>query len=111
MQANQTRKNSVLSLKDVIETLTIYDIKHTIFPHNYIAGVNDNIPIIRGVALRDRKLILLDEEQNMREMRGTVIHELIHAKYYKLGNLRKNVERIVDGETKRTFMKLYGVEP
>jgi len=106
------KRQETLSLKDAIETLVTYDIKHCLFPHNYIAEVMEEIPIVRGLAMDDRKLILLDSEQGMEEMRETIIHELIHTKYYRLGNLRsRNVERKVIDETIRTYKKLYGVKP
>jgi hypothetical protein len=100
-----------LTLKEVIETLATYDIKHCIFPHNYLAEYDRDIPIIRGLAMGDKNLILLDSEQNLEEMRETIIHELIHTKHYRLGDLRKNIERHVQNETILTYERLYGVKP
>jgi len=99
-----------LTLKDVIETLSIYDIEHCRFPHNYMAEVYEEIPLIYGMILDERKLILIDNEQGQEETKETVIHELLHAKHYRLGNLKgyKNIEKHVEKETSLTYKLLYG---
>jgi len=101
----------ILDLKEVIETLSTYNVEHTRFPHNYLAEVGYDVPIIRGLALGDRRLILLDKEQNCEEMRETVIHELIHTVHYRRGDLRSRVEKIVQKETREIYKHLYGVYP
>ncbi len=99
-----------LTLKDVIDSLVIYDIEHCRFPHNYLAEVGVDIPIIGGMALDDRKKILIDIELPQEEMREVIIHELIHTKHYRLGDLPRNInqlEKHVEFETKLTYNKLY----
>ena len=103
-----------LTLKDVIETLAIYDIEHCRFPHNYLADAGMDIPNIAGLCINDKKLILIDKEQGDEELKETIIHELIHAKHYKKGDLKNNrnyIERHVQAETVMTYLKLYGVKP
>jgi len=109
----QDSKNSLttLTLKDVIETLVTYDINHSLFPHNYMVDYFNDVPIIRGLAIDDKKLILIDSEQGNEEMRETIIHELIHTKHYRLGDLRSQIEKIVQDETVLTYKMLYGVKP
>jgi len=104
-----------LSLKDVIETLIIYNIEHCRFPYNYLREYFNNtkykLPEIRGLAMDDKKLILIDKEQGDERKRETIIHELIHTKHYRLGDLQpKNIERVVQSETLLTYYKLYGVK-
>lgn len=107
------KNKNILKLKDVIEVISEYDIKHTLFPHNYYAEICQSVPVIRGVALGDKRLILLDSEQSIEEMRETVIHELLHCHHYNLGDLRgyQNIERVVQRETRETYKKLYGDYP
>jgi len=98
-----------LTLKDVIETFVRYDIEHSRFPHNYIYEDAD-MPIIRGLVMDDEKLILLDQDQCDESMREAVIHELLHTKHFRLGDLRgRDIERVVYKETELTYKKLYGV--
>lgn len=102
-----------LTLKDVIDVLSDYDVKHCIFPHNYLAEIDDTIPVIRGIALGEKRLILLDSEQNSEEMRETVIHEILHCKHYKLGDLSgfNKIENHIEKETNLTYKLLYGHKP
>ncbi len=100
-----------LKLKEVIETLSSYDLKHCIFPHNYAAEAGYDVPIFRGLAMDDKKLILIDIEQGLEEKRETVIHELIHTKHYRLGDLKSKIEKIVEKETFLTYKLLYGHKP
>jgi len=101
-----------LTLKDVIETLIVYQIEHCRFPHNYLEKAGYDIPIIHGLAMDDKKLILIDKEQCCEEKRESVIHELIHTKHYKLGDLKGgNMEKVVQSETVLTYLQLYGVKP
>jgi len=101
-----------LTLKDVIETLIVYDIEHCRFPHNYLADVNYEIPRIEGLAMDDNKLILINKELCDEEKRHVVIHELLHTKHYRIGDLKgKNIEKVVEAETVLTYLKLYGVKP
>jgi len=102
-------KYKLLTLKDAIETLVTYNVEHCRFPHNYLSDVFEDIPDIRGLAMDDKKLILLDREQGTEEMRETIIHELIHTKHFRLGDLRgiKTIENHVMRETKLTYDKLY----
>ena len=106
-------KYKTLNLKDVIETLTYYNLEHSRFPHNYMID-NLDVPIIGGMALDDRKLILIDKELPLESGREIVIHELIHTKHYRNGDLPRNIntiERIVQRETEMTYKKLYGHKP
>ncbi len=103
-----------LILKDVIETLVSYNIEHTRFPHNYIRDYigEDIVPEIHGLAIDDKKLILIDKEQCVEDIRETVIHELIHTKHYRKGDLKgREIEDVVKKETELTYKELYGVEP
>ncbi len=103
-----------LTLKDVIEVLIAYNIEHCRFPHNYMIEYfgEEAVPEIHGLALDDEKLILIDKEQGFEALRETIIHELLHAKHYKKGDLRgKDIEVVVEKETSLTYKELYGVEP
>ena len=105
-------KYKTLNLKDVIETLTLYDLEHCRFPHNYM--IDMDIPMVGGMALDDRKLILIDKELPTESMKEVVIHELIHTKHYRDGDLPRNIntiEKIVQRETELTYKKLYGYRP
>lgn len=100
-----------LTLKDVVEVLAIYDLEHCRFPHNYMSELYNDVPIIRGMAVGSKKLILLDREQNTEQMKETLIHELIHCKHFQLGDLKDTgniVEKHVDKETALTYKLLYG---
>ncbi|MHA1302355.1 MAG: hypothetical protein ACTSPI_01450 [Candidatus Heimdallarchaeaceae archaeon] len=102
-----------LNLKDVIETLLVYNIEHTKFPHNYFAEIDENTKVLGGLAMDDKKLILIDQDTGNEEMREIIIHELIHTKHFRKGDLRgmKSIEDHVDAETALTYLKLYGVKP
>lgn len=113
IQKKQEIKLETLTLKDVIETLAVYDVEHCRFPHNYIADFTDNDEI-HGLVLDDKKLILIDYEQCIEVIREAVIHELIHAKHYRKGDLKRDfkyIEKIVKAETVMIYEKLYGVKP
>lgn len=104
-------KIKTLTLKEVIETLVLYDLEHTRFPHNYLAEFDYSVPTIRGLCMDDKKLILIDREQCREDMRETIIHELLHSRHYQLGDLTtRQTERIVNEETAFTYKKLYGVK-
>ncbi len=106
-------KYKTLTLKDVIDTFVSYDLEHSRFPHNYMLD-NLDIPIIGGMAIDDKKLILIDKELPTETMREVIIHELIHTKHYRLGDLPRDIntiERIVHKETGLVYKKLYGNKP
>jgi len=105
-----------LTLKEAIEALAIYNIEHCRFPHNYFAETGDfgDIPELHGLVLDDRRLILIDKEQGIEEIKESVIHELIHAKHFMKGDLPSNIktiERRVIAETTLTYSKLFGEPP
>ena len=103
----------ILTLKDTIESLSIYNLNHCLFPHNFVAeelGYDE----LHGLILCGRKQILIDKEQPTEIVKEAVIHELIHARHYQKGDLRHNInyiERIVQRETELTYKKLYGIIP
>lgn len=98
-----------LTLKDVIETLTTYNYELTRFPHNYLADIDLDIPRIEGLAIDDKKIILVNYEQSVENIRDTIIHEFLHTKHFRQGDLRgKEIEKIVEKETDLTYAKLYG---
>ena len=102
-----------LTLKDVIESLVYYDIEHCRFPHNYMAEYfgRSRVPIIKGMCLDDKKLILIDREMGEENTKQAVIHELLHTKHYRIGDLeQREVETIVKAETNLTYLNLYGVK-
>ena len=97
-----------LTLKDVIETLVTYNYELCRFPHNYMAERGFDVPEVKGLAIDDKKLILIDREQSIEDMRETIIHEFLHTKHYRQGDLKiKEIERIIEKETKLTYEKLY----
>lgn len=101
-----------LTLKEVIETLVTYNIEHTRFPHNYLLDLYEEMPFIYGLSMDDRKLILINQELSDEEKRETIIHELIHTKHYRLGDLKsRECEKIVQLETIKTYKSLYGIKP
>lgn len=103
----------ILTLKDVVESLVYYDIEHCRFPHNYMVEYfsRSRVPVIKGMCLDDKKLILIDREMGEENTKQTVIHELLHTKHYRIGDLeQKNVETIVEAETDLTYLNLYGVK-
>lgn len=105
-------KYKMLNLKDVIDTLAYYDLEHCRFPHNYMLDMD--MPIIDGMVIDDRKLILINKELPTETSREVVLHELIHTKHFRDGDLPKNIntiERIVQRETEMTYKKLYGNKP
>jgi len=102
-----------LTLKDVIESLAYYNIEHCRFPSNYIndyfKDTKYKLPELKGLALDDKKLILIDKDSADEVRKETIIHELIHTKHYRLGDLRENIEDIVEAETNITYKKLYNL--
>ncbi|MFC1625319.1 hypothetical protein ACFL1O_00335 [Patescibacteria group bacterium] len=106
----------VLTLKDVIEALAIYDVEHCRFPHNYFAETDafGKIPELHGMVIDDQKLILIDDEQGTEIIKQTVVHELLHARHFMVGDLPHNnkiIEKVVNTETDITYLKLFGVLP
>jgi len=109
-QNNLRRHTNPLTLKDVIETFVTYDLRHSVFPHNLISE-EYGIPYLFGMAIDNRKIILIDEDLGQEETRATLIHELLHTKHYRLGDLSERlVEKTVRAETKRMYKLLYGVD-
>lgn len=109
-------KNKILhplTLKDVIETLITYDIEHCRFPINYMYEYVGERKGFMGLAMDDKKLILINQELGNEEMRETIIHELLHVNHYRLADLPRNpdlIEKIVEKETDLTYKKLYKVK-
>ena len=106
-------KPNLLTLKDTINILSMYDIEHCRFPHNYIADVVDDIPRLNGLVLGDKRLILIDREQPIELAKEVVIHELLHCKHYELGDLSgfNRIENYIKQETDLTYKLLYGHKP
>lgn len=101
-----------LTLKDVIETLVTFDIEHSRFPVNYIPEYFGEQKGFLGLAMDDKKLILINKELGLEEMRETIIHELLHVNHYRKGDLKGNmIETIVEKETDLTYKKLYEMKP
>lgn len=109
-------KNKILhslTLKDVIETLVTYDIEHCRFPINYMYEYIGEEKGFHGLAMDDKKLILINKELGNEEIRETIIHELLHTRHYRLADLTRNpnlIEKIVEKETNLTYKKLYGIK-
>ena len=102
-----------LTLKDVIETLVTYDIEHCRFPCNHVTDYFGIETQLKGLAMDDKKLILINQELGLEEMREVIIHELLHTLHYRLSDLPSKpnlIEKIVEKETNLTYKKLYGVE-
>ena len=101
-----------LTTRDIIETLVTYNIEHCRFPHNYAAVAGYDIPLLRGLAMDDKKLILIDKDLTTEYAREIIIHELLHTKHFRLGDLTmKGAERQIIRETNYTYEKIYGVKP
>ena len=103
-----------LTLKDVIETLIWYNVEHCRFPHNYLADFVADMPVVGGLTLDDKKLILINKEESDENRREVVIHELLHTAHFRRGDLPrdiKKIEKIVEAETELTYKKLYGAKP
>ncbi|MCK5624992.1 hypothetical protein KAI04_04070 [Candidatus Pacearchaeota archaeon] len=112
MTAKKVINLEELTVKDIIETFVTYDLEHCKFPHNYFIEVMSRIPRIEGVTLDDQKLILINNENGLEKTRQVIIHELLHTKHYRQGNLElKRIEKQVVAETKFNYMKIYGVNP
>lgn len=100
-----------LTLKDVIETLITYDIEHCRFPINYMHEYFGERKGFMGLAMDDKKLILINKELGMEEMRETLIHEFLHTHHYRKGDLTgRLIETIVEKEINLTYKKLYKVK-
>jgi uncharacterized protein YjaZ len=92
-----------MELKDVLDVLCRYYIKHTDFPINHMSSLLDddegNSFVLKGLAIDDKKLILIDKEQGLENMRETILHELYHGHFYMNGQLHgksmKETERVV----------------
>jgi len=89
----ETKKKPIkyerMGLAEVVNVLCNYDIKRTEFPINYMAralGKEDTLTL-RGMAMDDQKLILIDKEQGLEYMRETVMHEIYHCHFYLTGQL------------------------
>lgn len=91
----------LLTLRNVVDALMRYDVKHCPFPQNNVRKNND-------MALIDdeKKIIYLDEEETQRNMRIGIIHEFLHAKYYALGI--KDIEKKIEKEADLVYERLYG---
>ena len=73
-----------------------------------------DIPRFAGLTMDDKNLILLDKEQGIEEMKETIIHEFIHTKHFRKGDIgkgRNTIEKYVQAETVMTYLELYGVRP
>ena len=67
--------------------------------------------MIGGICSDDKKLILIDKDIGMEMARSVIIHEILHAKHFRLGDLSgRNIERVVEKETSETYYKLYGIK-
>ncbi|MCK9595727.1 hypothetical protein M0R19_00895 [Candidatus Pacearchaeota archaeon] len=94
--------SNFLTLKDVINSLVEYDIKHCPFPQN-----DNSKGIDQGGMIDDeKKIIYIEDEQTYKSKRTVLIHELLHAKYFRLG--KEDNEEQIEKETDIIYKKLYG---
>ncbi len=96
-------KSELLTLKDMIESLMMYSLEHCLFPQNF--GSKKIRTVDSGIIDDERKIIYIDKEQTQEETRKTLIHEFLHAKYFRLG--KRDTEKKVDRETEIVYKKLY----
>lgn len=92
-----------LNIKDIIDILCEYDLKHQEFPGNLLA--NDDNEIIYGIADDNDKTIHINKIQNLNEKRNTVIHELVHCKCYRYNP--STTENEIRKYANKMYMKLY----
>jgi len=93
----------LLTLRDVIDALMRYDIKHCPFPQN---DISKKLGSHNGIIDDEKKIVYLNEEQTQESMRKTIIHEFSHAKNYRAG--KKDTEKQIEKETEIIYKKLYG---
>ena len=100
----------MLTLKEVIEILIEYNVELKEFPLNNWREVN-NKPKIRGLIIDDLRRIVIDKNQSKDLLRESILHELVHAKYFKSGGLstlsQKQIENTVQKESEEVYKKLY----
>ena len=104
-----TEKLETLTMRDIIETLVTYNVRHVPFPHNYVQGAAK----YNGLICDDKKTIFLNEEMAKEITRAVIIHEFLHDKHYRIGNLcdERRIESVVKKETIETYKQIYGVKP
>lgn len=90
-----------LTLKDVIDALVDYDIRHQPLPS---MGTGN----LYGLFSSGEKRIYLNSEQDRREMIDTIVHELYHAKFHMQGVDDRVSHETIDKFTKQTLLDNYG---
>jgi hypothetical protein len=100
-----------LTIEDMLDILCEYTISFERFPHNYLADAFEEIPTIDGLAIDDKKQIIVNKELCNEEKKKTLLHELYHCYHYMKGDLyglgMKKEEAVVHRETNEHFKKLY----
>jgi hypothetical protein len=98
---------SKLTLRDVVEILCHFNVKHTDFPLNRVVDQQ-----VRGLASDSSRTIFVERDIGLQTARKVVIHELIHCKHYLAGDLddvpNQQGEKIVLKEERETWKDLYG---
>lgn len=92
----------LLTMRNVIDALMRYDVKHCPFPQNDVPGKGADSGIIDD----EKKIIYLDEETTQEYMRKAIIHEFLHAKYFALG--KEDTEEQIERESEDVYKKIYG---
>lgn len=98
-------------LKNIINVLAIYDIKHCEFPINLMLEFMKK-PKMAGLAVDDKKTLYIDTAQGLTETREAVVHEILHAHHYLIGDLdtktMKKIESQIERETDKIIERVYG---
>lgn len=98
---------SRLTLRDVIEALCHYNVRHLEFPLNAVVEQQ-----VTGITNDREKTVYLEKDRTLYVKRKTIIHELTHCKHNLLGDLDslpvRSIEKIIEREEKQTWKSLYG---
>ena len=90
----------VFGLKEVLEILADYDLRHS-----------DEIRMLgySGLALHAHKTVLISTHQSMADKIATVIHELLHIRYYQMNIITDDPasERAINRRTNEIYSRLF----
>jgi len=102
-----------LTIKDVIDILCHYNMKHCEFPLSFILENHPDFEneYFGGCAIDDKKTIYINSDSSLITRRKAIIHELYHAYAYLTAKHDlysfKKMEQDTKKATERFYKKLY----
>jgi len=92
-----------LTLKDVIDILSVYSIEQKDFPENLVVGEEQKLNL--AYCDHEGRTIYIDKNVSVQRQKEIILHELVHAWLHLKG--KRDSEKTVNRHTKKIYKELY----